>query len=324
MTFNDPMEPTIDPKKICEDYPDLNSQQRNICQKYPRATASAMQGIELSLHECKRQFERHRWNCSNLDGRIIGDHEMLKTGYKESSFTQAVAAAGVLHQIARACSLGKIPACGCERDPYVSDFEWKGCSHDLGFGAKFSRRFLQNQEEGVHLIMQAQNSKVGRKAVIDQKSTKCKCHGLSSSCEIKTCWLSTPDFQAVGSRLKTIYSTSVMVDKEKALEGELVESDEVREMRGHETRANINKNMIHTERSPTYCEPILSLNIAGTSGRVCNSTTSERDSCAALCCGRGYFTKKIRRVEKCNCQFHWCCYVVCDKCEYDEWVTVCK
>lgn len=48
-------------------------------------------------------------------------------------------------------------------------------------------------------------------AVIDQKSTKCKCHGMSSSCEIKTCWLSTPDFQAVGGRLKDLYSRSVLV-----------------------------------------------------------------------------------------------------------------
>lgn len=82
--------------------------------------------------------------------------------------------------------------------------------------------------------------------------------------------------------------------------------------------------MVHYERSPTYCDAVPELGIPGTSGRVCNSTSTNIDSCSALCCGRGYFIKKVRRVEKCNCTFHWCCYVVCDTCEYDEWVTVCK
>lgn len=87
----------------------------------------------------------------------------LCLGYKESSFTQAIAASGVLHQIARACALGKIKACGCDRESYIADFDWKGCSHDLAFGAKFSRRFLQSQSEEVQSVMQAHNSKIGRK-----------------------------------------------------------------------------------------------------------------------------------------------------------------
>ena len=93
----------------------------------------------------------------------------------------------------------------------------------------------------------------------------------------------------------------------------------------YERGGNLNKKMVHFERSPTYCAPIPSLNLPGTTGRVCNSTTSEDiNSCSALCCGRGYFTVKVRRVEKCDCEFHWCCYVVCQECAYEEWVTVCK
>lgn len=158
-----------------------------------------MLGLKLTLHECARQFSGHRWNCSNLDKSIAGKHSLLETGklqilitgidifpslihsdtssghlihscdnilgYKEASFTYALAAAGVLHQIARACSLGKIAACGCETNPVSSDFEWQGCSHDLGFGAKYSRKFLQSQsdENSMQSLMQMHNSKIGRK-----------------------------------------------------------------------------------------------------------------------------------------------------------------
>lgn len=48
-------------------------------------------------------------------------------------------------------------------------------------------------------------------AVIDKKTTKCKCHGMSTSCEVKTCWLSTPDFYAVGDTLKLLYDESIQV-----------------------------------------------------------------------------------------------------------------
>jgi len=60
-----------------------------------------------------------------------------------------------------------VRGCGCDRDHAMTDFEWQGCSHDLGFGAKFSRRFLQYQDENsMQSMMQAHNSKIGRKVNI--------------------------------------------------------------------------------------------------------------------------------------------------------------
>lgn len=46
------------------------------------------------------------------------------------------------------------------------DFQWRGCSHDLRFGSKYSRRFLTPRDGAVQTIqtmMQAHNSKLGRK-----------------------------------------------------------------------------------------------------------------------------------------------------------------
>lgn len=38
---------------------------------------------------------------------------------------------------------------------------------------------------------------------------KCRCHGLSGSCSIKTCWLLLPNFQVIGAHLKRKYESSV-------------------------------------------------------------------------------------------------------------------
>ena len=43
-------------------------------------------------------------------------------------------------------------------------------------------------------------------ALKDKMIFRCKCHGLSGSCELKTCWWSLPDFKDVGDKLKRLYN----------------------------------------------------------------------------------------------------------------------
>ena len=85
-----------------------------------------------------------------------------------------------------------------------------------------------------------------------------------------------------------------------------------------------NTDLVFYEKSPNFCERDVSVDSSGTSGRFCNRTSDNIDNCETLCCGRGYSTLKVRRVVRCYCRFHWCCYVTCKKCMYDDWVTVCK
>lgn len=46
-------------------------------------------------------------------------------------------------------------------------------------------------------------------AVAKNMKFKCRCHGLSGSCSLKTCWLTLPDFQEIGAYLKRKYESSV-------------------------------------------------------------------------------------------------------------------
>lgn len=78
-------------------------------------------------------------------------------------------------------------------------------------------------------------------------------------------------------------------------------------------------------RSPSFCEADPKTESAGTSGRVCRiGRTSRSGSCDLLCCGRGHALIRKSSIKPCNCTFHWCCRVDCQRCRDDKWVAVCK
>lgn len=124
-------------------------------------------------------------------------------GFRESAFSFSMLAAGVMHAVATACSLGKLVSCGCgwkgsgEQDrlrakllqlqalsrgksfphsqsspisgsgtsPGPQDtWEWGGCNHDMDFGEKFSRDFLDSREapRDIQARMRIHNNRVGR------------------------------------------------------------------------------------------------------------------------------------------------------------------
>lgn len=69
---------------------------------------------------------------------------------------------------------------------------------------------------------------------------------------------------------------------------------------------------------------ILTFTFSGTHGRECNRTSHGMDGCSLLCCGRGYNTQRLVTREKCECKFHWCCYVQCKTCIRNAEVHTCK
>lgn len=99
---------------------------------------------------------------------VLTDLSVIFTGYRETAFAYAISAAGVIHQVAVACSLGKLKSCGCDisqQGRMRNKWEWGGCSHNIDFGEEYSRKFLDSRErraKDIHAKINIHNNRAGR------------------------------------------------------------------------------------------------------------------------------------------------------------------
>lgn len=147
---------------------------------------------------------------------------------------------------------------------------------------------------------------------------QCKCHGMTGSCKVKTCWRSLPDFRRVGDHLKEKFDGATMVELG------VIGSNPVLVPRNDRFKPHTINDLVYLDNSPDFCDADPSTGSLGTQGRFCNRTSEAMDGCNLMCCNRGYSTRREIRVEQCFCKFHWCCLVRCQKCRRMVEVSVCK
>ncbi|XP_077369091.1 protein Wnt-10b isoform X2 [Festucalex cinctus] len=372
-------DPVLTPNSVCLRLAGLSKRQMRMCVRRPDVTASALQGIQVAIHECQHQLRDQRWNCSSLEslGKLLHHSNILNRGFRESAFSLALLAAGVAHSVASACSMGKLGGCGCEGKrrqnhdklrlkltqlqlqtlqkgglpadllpahhstrfkPFPDEltsmqetWEWRGCNHDLRFGERFSREWLDSRgsPRDIHARMRIHNNRVGRQIVADNMKKRCKCHGTSGSCQFKTCWHVSPEFRLVGSILKEKFLSATLINSQNKNNGVFNPrlGNVGRRRSGSPNRSHggsLSRELVYFEKSPDFCERDAAVDSLGTHARICNKTSHGTDSCGSLCCGRGHNILKQTHSQRCNCRFHWCCYVLCDECRVTEWVSVCK
>jgi len=148
----------------------------------------------------------------------------------------------------------------------------------------------------------------------------CKCHGVSGSCSIQTCWLQLAEFREIGNYLKIKYDQAhkLEMDKRRMRAGNSADSRGATAEAFHHVHAT---ELVFLEDSPDYCTRNASLGHHGTEGREClqtgkNLSQWEKRSCRRLCteCGLRVEERRTEVVASCNCKFHWCCTVRCEQC----------
>lgn len=251
----------------------------------------------------------------------------LRAATRESAFVHAIASAGVAFAVTRSCAEGTSTICGCDshhKGPPGEGWKWGGCSEDADFGVLVSREFADARENrpDARSAMNKHNNEAGRTTILDHMHLKCKCHGLSGSCEVKTCWWAQPDFRAIGDFLKDKYDSAseMVVEKHRESRGWV----ETLRAKYSLFKPPTERDLVYYENSPNFCEPNPETGSFGTRDRTCNVTSHGIDGCDLLCCGRGHNTRTEKRKEKCHCIFHWCCYVSCQECIRIYDVHTCK
>ncbi|VDP14929.1 unnamed protein product [Soboliphyme baturini] len=305
----------------CRSVKGMNKRQVKLCRQNLEHMASVKMGAFMSVLECQFQFRQRRWNCSVIQC----DFDVLFSGTRETAFVHAISAAGVAHTVTKDCSSGKLEKCGCDRSISgfsQQGFQWAGCSDNIHYGTAFSRQFVDAHERRKkrhldRILMNLHNNEAGRKSIEKNMRIQCKCHGVSGSCELKTCWQAMPPFREIGYILKEKFDGATEVKLA------LFNSRHSLVPSNSQFKPHTVEDLVYLHESPDYCVSNNATGTVGTQGRVCNRTSKGIDGCELLCCGRGYTTRIEKRIERCQCKFHWCCYVKCKQCVQTVEVNIC-
>merc|ERR550519_1221028 len=172
-------------------------------------------------------------------------------------------------------------------------------------------------------LMNLHNNEAGRRAIARLMMMKCRCHGVSGSCEFKTCWKSLPKFSEVGKYLKVKYDRNSVKVSESIARPALDRYRRASQNRPESLPVN-KKSLVYIQPSPDYCTEDPVAGVVGTTGRRCSAESRGRDGCDFLCCGRGFRTQTVVEYEKCRCKFVWCCKVRCKQCRRRRHYHTCK
>ncbi|MGH0116630.1 UNVERIFIED_CONTAM: hypothetical protein FKN15_012225, partial [Acipenser sinensis] len=259
-------------------------------------SSSVQVGAQSGIAECKHQFAWDRWNCPE-SALQLSTHNGIRSATRETSFVHAISSAGVMYTLTRNCSLGDLDNCGCDdsRNGKIGGrgWIWGGCSDNVDFGEQISKQYVDALETGQdsRAAVNLHNNEAGRLAVKATMKRICKCHGMSESCSIQTCWLQLSEFREIGNylKLKHDHAQKLEMDKRRMRTGNSADN------RGAIAEAfstTARTELIYLEDSPDYCVKNASLGFLGTEGREClqsgdNLSQWEKRSCRRLCheCG---------------------------------------
>uniref|UniRef100_M3YZH4 Protein Wnt n=1 Tax=Mustela putorius furo TaxID=9669 RepID=M3YZH4_MUSPF len=321
----------IGAQPLCSQLAGLSQGQKKLCHLYQDHMQYIGEGAKTGIKECQYQFRHRRWNCSTVDntsvfGRVMQIEEKQNAYF---GFSKGGEVKRIL-ELGSACREEELSGSSCQPPTRSSNYSfffklWEGSVQGLSLASAFSECLINHNLIGKCYEMGNRENRLGAlafsfpqrgaKTVYNLADVACKCHGVSGSCSLKTCWLQLADFRKVGDALKEKYDSAAAMRLNSR--GKLVQVN---------SRFNspTTQDLVYIDPSPDYCVRNESTGSLGTQGRLCNKTSEGMDGCELMCCGRGYDQFKTVQTERCHCKFHWCCYVKCKKCTEIVDQFVCK
>lgn len=115
-------------------------------------------------------------------------------------------------------------------------------------------------------------------------NTDCKCHGVSGSCTMKTCWHSLPHFREVGKALmrkywkaRSVAAAAVTGSHHQRSSGKRSSKRLKLKLRSARSSTAVEEpkitELVYLEQSPNYCDRDFDTGSMGTYGRSCNRTS---------------------------------------------------
>lgn len=134
--------------------------------------------------------------------------------------------------------------------------------------------------------------------LIDASINTCRCHGVSGTCTVQTCYKRVRTVEEVGEELRTKYGGAIHV---RVSNGTIVNAN-----------PNFpNDTIIYKDNSPNFCKENTALGTVGVADRICDPNSNNPNACANTCCDHGHHTvTKTIPIEE--CKFVWCCDIVCE------------
>lgn len=148
-------------------------------------------------------------------------------------------------------------------------------------------------------------------------NTDCKCHGVSGSCTMKTCWHSLPHFREVGKALMRKYrkarsvqaagaTTAVSGGNPQRASGKRSSRRLRLRLRSARSAATGSADdeepkiteLVYLEQSPNYCDRDFGTGSLGTYGRSCNRTSEGKLKITTEDCTATFFLLFDKMIER--------------------------
>lgn len=169
--------------------------------------------VELAMDNCQKAFAWEKWNCpSNFFLLKRNSNEIDR----EQAFVNALLRASFIYTLAKNCSQENRdlaqPHCNVLNEIQDAENANSSSKDPLAYANFHNARAggIVSPSSSFFLSYQLITALLFQ-AIKNSLKKLCRCHGVSGSCAIQTCWTSINAFHEITSDIKRMYDNSVLL-----------------------------------------------------------------------------------------------------------------